>query len=564
MRKEFNPYFQAFRLLFWLSFLLVGLYFEIASAIIAIGFLILIIYKMRLNEWMMCWNKSFLAVLVLVVFYMISPAWAIDHGMAAWGIAKYYPLLLFSLHLFLLSGIERMRLLYDLPLIGTIMTGVSVVLQWIPSIRRYFSVNERLAGFFQYPNTFACFLLISFGVLLYQEKDKLDVSEMIMGGFLWFGIIQSGSRSIFILSIPVLVVGIFRMKNKKSIFMSLSALLIGSAFSMLVSIGTASDTSTRLSEISLNASTFLGRILYWKDAIRVILQHPFGIGYLGYYFSQASFQTGVYTVRWVHNDVLQLLLDVGWIPAVIFYAVVIKAIVVDKVTIVQKLVASIILTHGMFDFDLEFVAMYFVLLLCLEWDDRNIIKSSAFDTMLLFVQICMSFLSVYFGSASALTNFHCYDTGVKLYPWNTAAKIGLLEREDELEKQHQLALEIIKSNQYISLAWNVLAQSAYTNGDFENVINYKQNSLSVSRYSTESYIEYYEMLRIGQALYKEVGDEYSEKICFDEIVHIQTMIDEVKASTDPLAWKITDKPYFSLPADYYQYIRQNQFREELS
>ena len=66
----------------------------------------------------------------------------------------------------------------------------------------------------------------------------------------------------------------------------------------------------RFTNISFGASTFLGRILYVQDALPLILKHPFGLGYYGYYFIQQSVQTGVYTVVNAHNELIQILLDV--------------------------------------------------------------------------------------------------------------------------------------------------------------------------------------------------------------------------------------------------------------
>ena len=71
----------------------------------------------------------------------------------------------------------------------------------------------------------------------------------------------------------------------------------------------------RVLSLSFTESTFVGRFLYYMDALPQILRRPFGMGYMGYYYDQLSVQTGVYSVMYLHNDLFQLVLDTGWIPA---------------------------------------------------------------------------------------------------------------------------------------------------------------------------------------------------------------------------------------------------------
>ena len=52
----------------------------------------------------------------------------------------------------------------------------------------------------------------------------------------------------------------------------------------------------------------------------------------------------------------------------------------------------------------------------------------------------------------------------------------------------------------------------------------------------------------------QAGDTKSAQICLDEIIGIQDRIDRVLASTDELAWKITDKPYLVMPDEYNDFV----------
>ena len=71
---------------------------------------------------------------------------------------------------------------------------------------------------------------------------------------------------------------------------------------LFVAITGNQDTIGRFLTISLESSTLMGRLLYYRDVLPVILKHPFGLGYMGYYYAQGGFQTGVYATKFVHNE----------------------------------------------------------------------------------------------------------------------------------------------------------------------------------------------------------------------------------------------------------------------
>lgn len=54
-------------------------------------------------------------------------------------------------------------------------------------------------------------------------------------------------------------------------------------------------------------------MLYWQDAMNLIVRHPMGVGYMNYYFIQPQIQTGYYFTKTVHNDLLQCVMDNGWL-----------------------------------------------------------------------------------------------------------------------------------------------------------------------------------------------------------------------------------------------------------
>ena len=158
-------------------------------------------------------------------------------------------------------------------------------------------------------------------MLLILTRKEIDTVGYIECAVLVFGILYSGSRFVFVLAFISVIVALFINKSKKKALFSLLSLGVPAAGVAVYGICAGRfGTLTRFLTTSFDSSTLLGRALYWLDALPEILSHPFGHGYMDYYLTQSSFQSGVYSVRYMHNDVLQFAFDIGWIPAVLFAA----------------------------------------------------------------------------------------------------------------------------------------------------------------------------------------------------------------------------------------------------
>ena len=55
-----------------------------------------------------------------------------------------------------------------------------------------------------------------------------------------------------------------------------------------------------------------------------------------YYYLQGSFQTGVYSVLNIHNELMQVLLDVGWIPAALMVMAVVKSFMAKQTGLTKR------------------------------------------------------------------------------------------------------------------------------------------------------------------------------------------------------------------------------------
>lgn len=497
-------------------------------------------------------NLTLAAMAILVAFYGISAVWAVDRGMAAIGFCKFLPYFLFALAVMQADPGERVDLLYTVPLSGSIMAVLSMALGQIPSMEKYFYVNGRLAGFFQYPNTFALFLLA--GVIVLVGKGQWDMRRGICLAALLFGIALTGSRTVFFLLLAVAAVFIFTLKSRKSRIV-LGALLAVMLAATAVYAALTGDVSAagRYLTASLESSEFLGRLLYYKDALPVICRHPLGLGYLGYFYTQGSFQTGVYSVMHIHNELLQILLDVGWLPAVVCMAAGIRSFQLKKGDLACRMLLFAAAAHSMLDFDLQFISVGFALLLVMDlengkaWVIRN--KMSIRTACCVLVVV-----SLWLGTASGLYRFGRNEAAVTVYPGCTGAWVALLPQAENAEDMDCIADEILKRNKSVPLAYDAKARVSFAQGDFEGMIANKQKAISLTKYELEEYLDYFDMLYVGIQLYEANGDVYSAGYCMERLPEIPAMMEDVLEETDSLAWRIYDKPELVLPEEYQELL----------
>ena len=530
----------------------IGIAHEWASSLTCIFLLGYLWYcYFKTGKIKICNSVTMLFAALMPLAYGISAIWAVDSGMAVFGMIKFLPLPIFVLAIGQLEHDKKVELLEYLPLSGTVMTLVSVVLSLIPVFQPFFSVNHRLAGFYQYPNTFALYLLIGLAILI--SNEKWSKRNIFFGTVLLAGIVLTGSRTGFALLVFMILCYCILIKNR-SVKIGLFVALIGIFAVTGIFVIVTGNTSSigRYLTTSLTTSTFLGRLLYFKDAVPIILKHPLGLGYMGYYYSQGQFQSGVYSVINIHNELLQLLLDVGWIPTVLFLWRVITGI--RKGNLQSRMIIILIMLHSMLDFNLQFVSISFILLVAVDVEEKTM-KFVKKRSVLVAASIIAGCISVYFGVVSCFNYLKMYSAASLMYPGNTRALMELLVEADDVEEMEKIADKILKLNPDNSLANSAKARVFYSKGDFGNVISYKKQAIAYSKYSLEEYLDYFNMLYVGYQLYMEYGDLESAEQCKQCMLAIPDMMKEVLTETDLLAYKINDKPELELPEEYKEVLR---------
>lgn len=550
--KEFLSDTYAAEWILLLSLVLSGGFNEYVGCVLSAIISVLLIVKIAQNRNLVVnINITSLSIAVITLLYLISCFYAIDSGMAFVGFLKFLPVLLYMLLLMQDKGIKE-RLIALLPYVALALGVLSLVLMYIPVTKDYFTVSDRLAGFFQYPNTFALFLLV--GELTALSKEKLKPIDIISALLLIILLLFTGSRAVFILAVFSNVLIIFFRKGKKvKIFLGIVVAVLAVAVLLMLPLFNNSEIFSRYFTISFTESTFIGRLLYYFDAFPLILRHPFGLGYMGYYYVQQSIQTGVYSVMFIHNDFLQLLLDVGWIPCLLFVVGIIKSFFRKGNSAGKRIILLTVFLHCLFDFDLQFISMFFILLLFLNYNDGKQFELKK-GAVFVFSFVITGLLSLYFAVALGLAHFGFNQAADSMFPGNTQNKVDLLIAEDDIVAQNEIADRIISQNEYVQIAYSAKARYAFSQGDFESLISYKNKIFQIAPFSYDEYEDYCYMLIQGIQLYKQAGDEYSTEVCEQQLLKTADRLDRLDDKLSNLGRKIVDQPKTDLPDDIVKYI----------
>ncbi|WP_415946712.1 O-antigen ligase family protein [Ruminococcus bromii] len=550
--KEFLSDTYAAEWILLLSLVLSGGFNEYVGCVLSAIISVLLIVKIAQNRNLVVnINITSLSIAVITLLYLISCFYAIDSGMAFVGFLKFLPVLLYMLLLMQDKGIKE-HLIALLPYVALALGVLSLVLMYIPITKDYFTVSDRLAGFFQYPNTFALFLLV--GELTALSKEKLKPIDIISALLLIILLLFTGSRAVFILAVFSNVLIIFFRKGKKvKILLGIVVAVLAVAVLLMLPLFNNSEIFSRYFTISFSESTFIGRLLYYFDAFPLILRHPFGLGYMGYYYVQQSIQTGVYSVMFIHNDFLQLLLDVGWIPCLLFVVGIIKSFFRKGNSAGKRIILLTVFLHCLFDFDLQFISMFFILLLFLNYNDGKQFELKK-GAVFVFSFVITGLLSLYFAVALGLAHFGFNQAADSMFPGNTQNKVDLLIAEDDIVAQNEIADRIISQNEYVQIAYSAKARYAFSQGDFESLISYKNKIFQIAPFSYDEYEDYCYMLIQGIQLYKQAGDEYSTEVCEQQLLKTADRLDRLDDKLSNLGRKIVDQPKTDLPDDIVKYI----------
>jgi|GEM_PF-133659 len=500
-------------------------------------------------------NSAMAAVLALFIGYSFSLLWAVDSGMSVWGVTRYFPVLLFTVCIMQLGQGSAADALCLVPAGGAAMAAAATILRFIPALENAVTVNGRLSGFFEYPNTFAAFMLAGL-VINERGRGKSRLGTLIDAALI-FGVIESGSRTALILMLAVLTVFCIRKRGIRQWATAAGNLAACVLAALLVNRLAGSSAAERILGVNVSGSTFWGRLLYFKDALGQIARHPLGLGYYGYRAAQGGFQTGVYELTFVHNGLLQILLDVGWIPAILLCAAVIRAICSKNSDAWQKMLLLTLAAHSMMEFDFQFLAMWLLVLPLLQLRGGRTIrleKRRAGPALALGAAILA--LTIWLGAGDMFYMLGRGDLCLAVTPFHTEALTERLPSYTDPDDMDKAADNILKLDADCSIAHSAKANAALARGDVLAMIDEKEKAIACARYSLAEYTDYFDKLYAVYQIYMKSGDADSAEFCRQKLLAVPDMLSALEKDTDKLAWKITDKPQFSLPEAETEVLRQ--------
>lgn len=532
-----------------IALVLTGGFIDCWSCVIGAAVSAVLLYLIIKNKTLkLRFNLTFCAVLIIALFYLLTSFYGVDGGESLIGFVRFLPVPLFAA-LLMQNDAYAKSVRSLLPYIAAGLGLISLPLMLIPSLG--FSVDGRLGGFFQYPNTFAALLMV--GELLLLAKPQKRIPDIVCALLLFGLIVLTQSRAVFVLTVLFSFVLLLISASKKGrIILLVAVIVLATAIVLLYPVLSKTEPFSRFLSLSVFESTFAGRLLYWRDALPLILKHPFGMGYLGYYFTEQSIQTGVYAVRFIHNDILQLLLDVGWIPTLLFAAAVLRKLFSKELKAGERLVLIALLLHICFDFDLQYAAMWFVLLILLD-DQKG--KSVTIRLPAPAITVAAAgLLTLYFAVALGLGHFGAHEASLSLYPLNTEEAVTVMTKTSDPDKMNLQAEEILRRNQFVQTAYSAKARYALSVGDVEGLMKYKKRVFEVAPFDYTEYEDYAVALIYCADLYRQSGDTQSAKACDDELLALRKQLTDLPQRLSYFGRIIQDQPKTAFPDSINDYI----------
>lgn len=510
------------------------------------------------------WGKGFLMTESRPAFWgktlilfggILSLIVGIDRGESIFGLIRLIAILTMSLAAGQLDEKDKIFFLRTIPIAG-IISAAGCFLHGFSFFQMWLSPTGRASGPFGYANTMALFLIL--GIVIENHFGKRI--KWVIQLLLLLGLFATGSRTGFVILGGYLIWNFIHCRGKNKGLL-LAFLCMAAMIGTVGLIGGNLPAMSRFLKISINASTLQGRFLYWEDAIRMLLKCPAGLGYMGYFYFQQAQQSGLYSVRFVHNEWLQWILDYGILAGIglITYLFGSK---VEKQSLINKELLCIISIYSFFDFHLQFLSIMMIVLILLPggeivWDcnaDKR--KRMGWSICLLVFLMFSAGMSISTGMADRYAQREEYAQAVRWNPLSASYKQEYLLQFENLDKASVYAKRLLQDNQYLYAAYLIRSNAAAAEGKLDEFILNRRRALNLRKYHIEEYEEYFEILYgwYGQA--REEGDIQETVVCVSAMREIPQILNRVRRNTNLRAYRIKDKPDLTLSPQYRKLLEE--------
>ena len=485
---------------------------------------------------------------VLCVAIVVS-FWAIDYMENFMGVMR---LIVICLWMYLVRSRREWEISLAkefVPTLGCISVGISLISLLVPSWTGMFWENSRMSGFFQYANTNGLFFAIGMMLLIYRiQKEEKRIKDIVEFFVLLMGLLLSGSRSVLLLFAVWGVLYAIQTKAFRKPFLIGSAIMLVLGGIYVSMTGNMSNVG-RIFTIFTSNSTLWGRLLYYRDAILLLCRKFWGLGRLGYYYSQGTFQSGVYRIKFVHNDMLQLALDYGVLALSLVGIFLVWQLFRGKQSKEDKGVLAFILLASLLDFHCQYLLI--VMIACLFLDYGECIKEKKAEmkeNYILLPIFLMMFL--YIGIATGSSKAGNQGLALSMLPDYTSAQEKVLLNCVGTVDSYELATRLIEKNPYNLTAYLVRGYFYGTQFCVADFIADWDRMLELDPYNVEYYVQYEQML--ANMEHELLVSESEDDDLKTEIELLRTRKEALKSQlmavqerTSSLAYKIKDEPVFS-------------------
>lgn len=475
----------------------------------------------------------------------------VDKGESIYGSFRLIILLILAFAMQQIEEQNKWFYIKIIPICGIVLSVCSLFHN-VSYFKNWISLTGRLAGPFEYPNTMALFLL--FGIII--AEHLFNQKKRLLQILLTIALFATGSRTAFLMLCGYLLYYFIRYKGKNKVLFFCFLGLV--SFIWIAGImGINLSGINRFMTLSFYTSTFQGRLLYWEDALKMIFKHPLGLGYMGYFYVQQAEQTGVYSVRFVHNEWLQWVLDYGVLMGIGIWMYIIQLF--KKKGVVERELLCIVIAYSFFDFHMQFLSIIIIVLLCIKEEIASFcIWKPKWDCCLLFVVAGSIYLCTATGIAQYYAVLGDYGQAVKWNPFSAQYKQEFLLQSENLEIADAYAEQLLKGNKYLYEAYMIRSNAAAKEKRVSDFIQYRKAGLRLRKYEMDEYEDYFEILVFWYIDAYRNNDFWVMGQCMEAMIEIPKLIEEVKKNTNIRAYRIQEKPNFYFNKEYIKLLETLQ------
>lgn len=562
-KLKVNPYFCILWIIVATFPFFTGGYYVFTCALLDTILVVILLIKVVKNRGLQLpFNLLGLSFAVVLVFYLLTRFWAVDKSLYIHGFLKFLCPCLLLLNLCQLEESGRCKLMTAVPVSATVMSIVSFCLGQLPKFKNYFFNSQGdLQGFFEYSNAFGVFCLAALYITLFQKyKGVLDtVLRVVVLAVCGFSVIKSGSRATWLVAVVTLAVVVLVFTYRK-ISGKRGRVIFFSAVATLVAVATVIAFLTGfVSKVYTYATTDLSiveRSLVYHDALLYALKHPFGKGAYAFYYTQPQLQSAYYYVVDTHCDFLQLATEVGLVPTGLLAFCLLRQLFKGKVDVAARVALFALVLHCLMDFDLQFVSLWFVLVLCLDCGKlRQVtVNSRLIPVLMSVVVIALSFVV----GMSAYYNHKGQHKKSLDYYRNTPSLLMALAVTTDQQTGYNLATEILKLNNNVFEANNMLANIYSANDRYSEAITQFELVLEKNPREMKEYKAYIDLCLRAKSYYDRAGNLELSRDCSSKIASVSEKLRELKQSTPLKAIRYARKQNFSIGSKYEKIIKNNK------